>query len=65
MKGVRTGFSHLSEDDIAHPPHEWFDAALARQIAYHLMVNRYGVPKRRIVAELQRTRAMLRAKLGE
>lgn len=62
VSGVQARFRHLSKIDIAHPPHEWFDAALARQIAYHLMVHRYGVPKRKIVAELQRTRdAMIRA----
>ncbi len=62
LSGVHHGFNHLSKTDIAHPPHEWFDAALARQITYHLMVERYGIPKRKIVKELQRTRdAMQRA----
>lgn len=28
---VKTGFDHLALRDIINPPHEWFDAALARQ----------------------------------
>jgi len=56
VKGVQTSFSHLSHDDIAYPPHRWFDAALARQIALHIMVNRFDIPKRRLALELQRSR---------
>lgn len=56
LKGVQSGFQHLSADDIAHPPHQWFDAALARQIAIHLMVTQFHVPKRHIAEETQRSR---------
>lgn len=56
IRGVQTGFKHLSTDDIAHPPHQWFDAALARQIAIYLMVRQFNTPKRRIAEELQRSR---------
>lgn len=56
VKAVRGSFKHLSEDDIAMPPHQWFDAALARQIALHVLVTRFDVPKNRIVAELNRSK---------
>lgn len=56
VRGVQSRFPHLSEADIAAPPHHWFDAALARQIALHLLVQRFDVPKRAIVQELERSR---------
>ncbi len=56
VKGVQSSFNHLSHDDIAYPPHRWFDAALARQIAIHIMVTRFDIPKRRLALELQRSR---------
>ena len=62
VNGVQSGFNHLSTEDIAHPPHRWFDAALARQIAFHIMINRFDVPRRRLSIELERSReAVLRA----
>lgn len=57
VKGVQTEFKHLSFDDIMYPPHQWFDAALARQIAIHVLNSRFDVPKRRIAMELVRSRA--------
>lgn len=56
ITGVRTRFPHLAADDIAFPPHQWFDAALARQIALHLLVTRFDVPKRAVAEELERSR---------
>lgn len=53
---VRDGFPHLSMKDIVDPPHEWFDAALARQIAMHLMVREFHWPKRRVVEVEERSR---------
>ena len=62
VTGVQNTFNHLSKDDIAHPPHRWFDAALARQIAFHIMINRFDVPWRRLAKELVRSReAVMRA----
>jgi hypothetical protein len=49
-------FPLLSIRDIIAPPHEWFDAALARQIAYHMMVRQFHVPKRRVCEEFGRAR---------
>ena len=48
VRGVQSRFAHLSEEDIAAPPHQWFDAALARQIALHLLVEHFDVPKRAV-----------------
>ncbi len=59
VKGVQKQFSHLSEEEIFYPPHQLFDAALARQIAQHVMHNELSVPKRRLAIELQRSREML------
>lgn len=62
LKAVQTGFPHLSMSDIASPPHQWFDAALARQIALHILVHRFGFSRKQLVRELGRSReAMNRA----
>lgn len=53
---VREGFPHLTIRDIVDPPHEWFDAALARQIAMHLVIREFGWPKRRVVEMEERSR---------
>ena len=53
---VREGFPHLSIRDIIEPPHEWFDAALARQIVMHLGICEFGWPKRRVVEMEERSR---------
>lgn len=53
---VRDGFPHLAIRDIIAPPHEWFDAALARQVVIHLMVRRFEWPKRRVVEVEERSR---------
>ena len=36
--------------------HQWFDAALARQLALHLLISAFEVPKRRVVAMQRRSR---------
>lgn len=53
---VRDGFPHLALRDIIDPPHRWFDAALARQVAIHLMVRVFHIPKRRVVEHQERSR---------
>lgn len=53
---VSEHFPHLSLRDVIAPPHQWFDAALARQIALHLMVRQFNLPKRRVVEMQQRSR---------
>ncbi len=56
LVAVREGFPHLTIRDIVDPPHEWFDAALARQIAMHLVIREFGWPKRRVVEMEDRSR---------
>jgi len=53
---VREGFPHLTVGDIVDPPHDWFDAALARQVVMHLMVTELKWPKRRVVEVENRSR---------
>lgn len=53
------GFQHLALRDIINPPHQWFDAALARQIAIHILATQFGVPKRRIVTMQARQRTSI------
>lgn len=53
---VRQGFPHLSVQEIVNPPHDWFDAALARQVVMHLMVTELKWPKRRVVESEDRSR---------
>jgi len=53
---VREGFPHLRVRDIINPPHEWFDAALARQVVLHLMISHFSLAKRRVVAMQERSR---------
>jgi hypothetical protein len=53
---VREGFPHLAVRDIVDPPHDWFDAALARQVVMHLMIVELKWPKRRVVEVEDRSR---------
>lgn len=53
---VREGFPHLTTRDIIEPPHEWFDAALARQVVMHLVIREFRWPKRRVVEVEERSR---------
>lgn len=50
---------HLSAEDIAAPPHQWFDAMLARQIALHISVHEFGVSRKRLSRDLRRNRASI------
>jgi hypothetical protein len=72
VAAVADGFPHLSVREIIEPPHDMFDAALARQIVIHLMVSQFGLPKRRVVEMQERSReainralATVDARLGE
>lgn len=56
LAAVAEGFPHLAMRDIVEPPHEWFDAALARQIVMHLVIYEFGWPKRRVVEVEERSR---------
>lgn len=56
VAAVQGEFRWLPLRDIIEPPHRQFDAALARQIALHLLIVRFEVPKRRVVELQERSR---------
>lgn len=56
---VKEAFPHLSVRQIINPPHDQFDAALARQIVLHVVVRHFDWPKRRVVEQEQRSREAL------
>ena len=56
VAAVQGEFRWLPVHDIIDPPHSYFDAALARQIAIHLLVRRFHIPKRRVVEMQARSR---------
>jgi len=47
VASVKQAFPHIPVANIVDPPKGQFDAALARQIALHLMVARFGLVKHR------------------
>lgn len=53
------GFPHLTVAEIITPPHRYFDAALARQVAVHLMVNQFCWPRRRVYLETLHNRGTI------
>lgn len=56
VSATRDGFPHLSVDAVIDPPHDWFDAALARQVVLHLMITEFNLPKRQVVSSQERSR---------
>ena len=50
IEAVREAFPHLDRESILSPPHHWFDAALARQVATTVLFAALNVPKRHIAA---------------
>lgn len=56
VMAVGEGLPHLAVGEIIDPPHDMFDAALARQIALHIMIRQFHVPKRRVVEMQGRSR---------
>jgi hypothetical protein len=57
---AQTGFPHLALSEIIDPPHQWFDAMLARQVALHLAHRLFDIPRRRVVDLTGRGRAGMR-----
>lgn len=49
-------FTHLPASAIVSPPHHWFDAALARQIVFHMMAGHFSIPRRRLSDNFERGR---------
>lgn len=59
IAAVQTHFNHISVADILDPPHQWFDALLARQVAVHLLTTHFHVPRRRLCELLDRRRGTI------
>jgi hypothetical protein len=47
VASVKKAFPHIPVANIINPPRGQFDATLARQIAMHLMIARFGLVKKR------------------
>ncbi|WP_417423543.1 hypothetical protein [Hoeflea sp.] len=47
LASVKKAFPHIPLASIIDPPHREPDAVVARQIAMHLMVGRFGMAKKR------------------
>ncbi|MEY9717890.1 hypothetical protein ABIA22_000380 [Sinorhizobium fredii] len=58
-KAVQAHFSHIAVRDIISPPHDLFDAALARQLAIYIFHVEFEVPRRRIVKMQARQRTSI------
>lgn len=56
---VANRFCWLDPQLIENPPHTFFDAYLARQIAIHIACEFFGVPRRRLAEMTNRARARL------
>lgn len=56
VASVKEAFPHIPLANIIQPPRSQFDAVLARQIALHLMVARFGLVKHRAGAQINRSR---------
>lgn len=54
VASVKKAFPHIPVTKIIEPPLRQFDAVLARQIVMHLMIARFGVPKKRVARLLRR-----------
>ena len=59
FKAVGHHFSHIALQDIICPPHDLFDAALARQVAIYILHVDFEVPRRRIVSMQSRQRTSI------
>ncbi|WP_422371311.1 hypothetical protein [Hoeflea sp.] len=47
VASVKEAYPHIPVAVIIDPPHGHFEASFARQIAVHLIIARFGIPKRR------------------
>ena len=47
VASVKQAFPHIPMENIIDPPRGQFDAVLARQVALHVLVAKFGVPKLR------------------
>lgn len=56
VASVKEAFPHIPVANIIIPPRGQFDAVLARQIALHVMVAQFGLPKKRAGTFVERKR---------
>jgi len=54
VASVKKAFPHIPVTKIIEPPLRQFDAVLARQIVMHLMIARFGIPKKRVARLVSR-----------
>lgn len=54
-------FCHIPVADVLEPPHHWFDAALARQVAIHIACTKFHIPRRRFAEHFERRRGTIGA----
>jgi hypothetical protein len=54
VASVKKAFPHIPVAKIIEPPLRQFDAVLARQIVMHLMIARFGIPKKRVARLVSR-----------
>ncbi|MEA3533689.1 hypothetical protein [Rhizobium sp. CC-YZS058] len=58
-RASRSHFSHLPLRFIIDPPVDMLDAALARQVAIHVLVVQFSIPRRRLIVLLNVGRSMV------
>lgn len=63
VASVKQAFPHIPVANIIDPPRGQFDATLARQIALHVMVSRFGLVKKRAGALFARKRTAVNSAL--
>lgn len=64
IEAVAERFCWLDLSAIAEPPHNWFDAYLARQIAVHITCEYFDVPRRRLSLLTDRARQRIGEAIG-
>lgn len=47
---LNDGFPFLTYPQIKNPPKEWLEAAMVRQLGLWIMIEKFGVPKKRTAA---------------
>ncbi|WP_244475200.1 hypothetical protein [Rhizobium sp. Leaf341] len=58
-RASRSHFSHLPLRFIIDPPVDMLDAALARQVAIHILMVQFCIPRRRVMVLLSVGRTMV------
>ena len=59
FRASRSHFSHLPIRFVIDPPVDMLDAALARQVAIHVLMVQFQIPRRRVMVLLSVGRTMV------